>query len=223
VTDFAAPTINLNEAIFTTRAMRRLKTDPVPVEILSNLVEAATMAPSGSFQQHWRFIIVTDRDKIEALAALWRQITDLASDYARSVLPENIFKSVAYLGEHFGDTPAVVFVGATDAPPAGAPMAMTATWFGSVFPAAQNLMLAARAYGLGTTLTTIILGFEEQLREILSLPPEVTLAACIPIGYPKGRFGRPERNPVSAVASLNTYGNPMPDPVGGFAPEPASV
>jgi nitroreductase len=212
------PTMGLEEAIFTTRAMRRLKSDPVPIEILSRIVEAATMAPTGSYQQNWRFIVVTERPKIERLAALWRQVTEMARDHAHQVLPEAIFKSVVYLGEHFGDTPAVVFVGGTDAPPPGAPVIMSTTWFGSIFPAAQNLMLAARAYGLGTTLTTIILGFEDELRTILELPPDVTLAACIPVGYPKGKFGRPPRNPVDQVAHLNRFGNPLPAPAVTFEP-----
>lgn len=217
--DRAGPaSISLEEALATTRAMRRLEPDPVPLDVLARVVEAATMAPTGSYAENWRFFVVTDREIIGRLGELWGQLHGMVEEHARSVLPDAIFRSVVYLGRHFGDSPAVVFVGGTGAPPPGAPLPMTATWYGSLFPAVQNLMLAARSFGLGTTLTTLVLAFHDQVRELLGAPEDVTLVACIPVGYPKGRFARPARRPVSEVAYLNRHGNPLPDP----GPDPGS-
>jgi nitroreductase len=201
--------MTVEDALFTTRAMRRLEPTPVPRDVLWRVVEAATMAPSGQDRQHWHFIVVDDRGSIERIAELWRRETTLLRPHSKEHLSEGVYKSVQYLAEHFADTPAVVFVGATGVPEADAPVRTTASWYGSVFPAVQNLMLAARNFGLGTTLTTIILDHTDDLRSVLGHPADLTLVACIPIGYPKGRFGRPPRLPVDEVASINRFGDPF--------------
>jgi nitroreductase len=89
-------------------------------------------------------------------------------------------------------------------------LVLTATWYASILPSVQNLMLAARARGLGTTLTTLLLAAHDDVLDILGVDDVVTLVACIPLGYPKGRFGRPARNPVDVVARLD--GRPLPPP-----------
>jgi nitroreductase len=110
------------------------------------------------------------------------------------------------------EVPAVIVVGGTGAPAPSAPRIAVATWYGSLFPAVQNLLLAARSHGLGATLTTFLLPLEAQLRELLLIPEDVSLVACIPMGYPAGRFGRPARQPVEEVAHLNQFGTPLPNP-----------
>jgi nitroreductase len=122
--------------------------------------------------------------------------------------------------EHFRDVPAVVFAGATDFPGRDANHLLTTTWYASILPSVQNLMLSARARGLGTTLTTALLAADDDVREILGADHNVTFVACIPLGYPKGRFARPVRNPVNAVAWLD--GRPLPLPATTYS-EPAPV
>ncbi|HEY2089683.1 MAG TPA: nitroreductase family protein [Mycobacterium sp.] len=204
-----SPTMSLDEAIYTTRAMRRLRTDPVPPELLSQIVEAATMGPSGNFMQNWRFYVVTDRDQVGKLGDLWSQIYERVR-HRGDQLPETLLKSCEYMIAHFRDVPAVVLAGATNFPGRDANLVLTATWYASILPSVQNLMLAARARGLGTTLTTLLLAAHDDVLDILGVDDDVTLVACIPLGYPKGRFGRPARNPVDAVARLD--GRPLPPP-----------
>jgi NAD(P)-dependent dehydrogenase (short-subunit alcohol dehydrogenase family)/nitroreductase len=204
----------LEEALYTTRAMRRLRPDPVPVEVLERVVEAATMGPTGSFTQGWRFYVVTDREVMAQLGGLWSRVYDRLREGASEALPESIFKSCEYMGEHFGETPAAVFVGAVGYPGPDASVVELATWFGSVMPAAQNLMLAARAHGIGSTFTTLILALDRKVKDLVGVPDDVTLACCLPLGYPKGRFGRPPRTPVDQVAFID--GAPLAIPAGSY-------
>jgi 3-oxoacyl-[acyl-carrier protein] reductase len=204
-----SPAMSLDEAIYTTRAMRRLRTDPVPTELLSQIVEAATMGPSGNLMQNWRFYVVTDRTEIEKLGNLWRTIYERVR-HRGGEMPETLLKSCEYMIEHFRRVPAVVLAGATNFPGREANHVLTTTWYASILPSVQNLMLAARARGLGTTLTTLLLAAHDDVRDIVGAAADVTLVACIPIGYPKGRFGRPDRNPTDAVAWLD--GRPLPPP-----------
>jgi 3-oxoacyl-[acyl-carrier protein] reductase len=202
-------TMSLDEAIYTTRAMRRLRTDPVPPELLSQIVEAATMGPSGNLMQNWRFYVVTDRAEIEKLGNLWSLIYERVR-HRGGEMPETLLKSCEYMIEHFRHVPAVVLAGATNFPGREANHVLTTTWYASILPSVQNLMLAARARGLGTTLTTLLLAAHDDVRAIVGAADDVTLVACIPLGYPKGRFGRPDRNPTDAVAWLD--GRPLPPP-----------
>jgi 3-oxoacyl-[acyl-carrier protein] reductase len=204
-----SPTMSLDEAIYTTRAMRRLRTDPVPPELLSQIVEAATMGPSGNLMQNWRFYVVTDRTEIEKLGNLWSMIYERVR-HRGGEMPESLLKSCEYMIEHFRYVPAVVLAGATNFPGREANHVLTTTWYASILPSVQNLMLAARARGLGTTLTTLLLAAHDDVRDIVRAADDVTLVACIPLGYPKGRFGRPDRNPTDAVAWLD--GHPLPPP-----------
>jgi nitroreductase len=207
-----APPIDLWEALYTTRSMRRLRSDPVPVETLARIVEAATMAPSGVDGQHWRFVVVTDRALVRRIAGLWATLYDTARPQAEAMLPPAMFRSIDHLAQNMAEVPAVIVVGGTGAPAPSAPRIAVATWYGSLFPAVQNLLLAARSHGLGATLTTFLLPLEAQLRELLLIPEDVSLVACIPMGYPAGRFGRPARQPVEEVAHLNQFGTPLPNP-----------
>jgi nitroreductase len=201
--------MSLEEAIYTTRAMRRLRNEPVPNELLSQVVEAATMGPTGNFSQNWRFYVVTDRDQIGQLGVLWKQIYDRVRHRA-GYLPDGLLRSCEYMIEHFCDVPAVILAGATDFPGRDAHMLEMTTWYASILPSVQNLMLAARARGLGTTITTLPLAAHDEVRKVVGVSDEVTLVACIPLGYPKGRFGRPARSPVDTVAFLD--GSPLPPP-----------
>lgn len=205
--------LDLHTAITTTRAMRRLRPDPVPPAVLHQLVEAATCGPTGSFRQNWRFHVVTDRAVMADLGRLWGGLQAVVEAHTEQVLPDAIARSVRHLGEHFAAVPAVVFVGGVDAPRPEDPPVVHATFYGSLFPAAQNLMLAARGFGLGTTLTTLLVAVEDQVKALVGIPDDVRLAAAIPVGYPEGTFARPTRNPVEEVAFLD--GVPFRPPAAG--------
>jgi NAD(P)-dependent dehydrogenase (short-subunit alcohol dehydrogenase family)/nitroreductase len=200
---------SFDDVVHTTRAMRRLRTDPVPTELLSEIIEAATMGPCGNHVEIWRFYVLTDRARIEQLAGLWSAIFDRVKDKTGS-MPEALRRSCEYMIEHFAEVPAVILPGAVGFPGPDANVVETVTWYASILPAVQNLMLAARARGLGTTLTTLPLAAHDALRSIGGVPDDVTLVACIPLGYPKGRFARPSRQPVEAVAWID--GVPLPSP-----------
>jgi nitroreductase len=195
--------------------MRRLRADPVPQELLSQIVEAATMGPTGNLSQSWRFYVVTDRRQVGHLGDLWARIYDRVRD-GTGLLPDALLKSCEYMIEHFRDVPAVILAGATGFPGRDAHMVAATTWYASILPSVQNLMLAARARGLGTTLTTLLLAAHDDIRTVVGIPTDVTLVACIPLGYPKGRFGRPARDPIDSVALLD--GRPLPPPSTTFQP-----
>jgi nitroreductase len=193
--------MELLDAIRTTRAMRRL--DPArrvaDVDLLS-IVEAATKAPSGGNSQPTRWMVVTDETKRRQLGEIYRACWERARVryQGASRSDENpgaarILRSADHLGHHMGDAPAIVI---PCAPGQADP---------SVWPAVQNLMLAARALGLGTTLTTVHRLQEADVKELLGVPEEYTTFAMIPVGYPLGNWGEATRRPVVEIADGDTW------------------
>jgi nitroreductase len=182
------------EAIRTTRAMRRLDPDkPVSDEDLWTILEAAGKAATGGNRQPARWIVVRDADKRRRLGeiyqACWAQIGALyrQSTPADDVQTNRILTSADHLGEHMGEAPVIIVPAGQGADP------------GSVFPGVQNLFLAARALGLGTTLTTVHQLKEDEVREVLGIPSEVQTFAMIPVGYPLGRWGEAKRRPIEEI------------------------
>lgn len=165
------------------------------------------MAPTGANRQGWRFVVVRDQDLLDGLGALYRARFAALRAQAEGAFADkrNMFSSMEHLAEHLAEVPVVLLVGATGHPPPEAPFTSRTNWYASVFPAVQNLMLSARAHGLGTTLTTLVLEDQEPIRRLVHAPDDVTFAACIPLGYPVGQFGRPKRSPVDQVAFLDTF------------------
>jgi nitroreductase len=217
----------------TMRAMRRLKPDPVPREVLVELVRAATWAPSGSDAQHYQFVVVTDRDQMAELAELWRDVVDVYHALMGRAVPDvlddrhaRMAEALRYQAEHFHETPAVIAacyrrssvsasqlfdVGANvelvrrlgvarlRRLAAGARSAGGLAESSSIYPAVQNLLLAARAHGLGATLTVWHLFREADFRRVLGVPADHGIYALVPVGYPKGRFGPVRRRPPEEV------------------------
>ncbi len=205
--------LDVFEVLFTTRSMRRLLPDPVPMEVLSQLIQAATMAPTDSFRQRWRFIAVTDATTIAGIGRLFSRSFDQVRDESKAGLPESIFRSVTDLGTAFGDAPALILVGGIDAPEGRHQSRAYLNFYAGLYPAVQNLLIAARAVGLGATLTTLVISLAEgEVKELLGIADEGRLVAAIPIGWPRGRFGRPYREPVHVVSYLNRWGNPLDSP-----------
>lgn len=184
------------EAINTTRAMRRLDgTRDVSDHDIRTILEAGTRAPSGANSQPVRWVVVRDPEVKRELAAVYERT---ASPLIESFDESPLKRSSMHLVDHFADAPALIVV-CSDGPnrrPA------------SVYPAVQNLMLAARALGLGTTLTTSHLDDEAAVKRILGMPEEVVTYCIIPVGYPLGRWGEAKRRPVTEVTYLDRWGNP---------------
>ncbi|MDA0761888.1 MAG: nitroreductase family protein [Proteobacteria bacterium] len=187
----------LFEGIRTARAIRRLKPDPVPIELIKKVCEAGTYAPSGGNRQPWQFIAVTDAERRAFIATLYRETFTAyiepaiqaakAPDYPEA--KRRNMKAAIYLAEHLHEAPVHLFVAGWTR--RGMPQSQ------ALFPAIQNVLLACRAVGLGASLTTAHRAHGERIDRYLGLDPIKTpTIALIPIGWPKGRFGRPTRRSI---------------------------
>ncbi|MCC7369984.1 MAG: nitroreductase family protein [Chloroflexi bacterium] len=203
--DYSKLSMPVGEAMFTQRATRRLKTDPIPMDDIRLILEAAVKAPNGGNSQPARFMVLTDPDKIRAFGALykeawwakrsdqgWKTFEDLPKDGTS-------YRNAAQLAEDIKDAPCIIF--AFGANGAGG---------GSVLPATQNLMLAARALGIGSVPTTLHECVMDRFYAMFNIPKDATFQFCIPIGYPKGNFGPTTRKPTAEVSYLNGWGEPVP-------------
>jgi nitroreductase len=195
--------VDLFDVMSTTRAMRRLKPDPVPDDLLRRCLEAATYAPSGSNRQPWRFLVIKDPELKRKIAEYYR--AGGASHRAAAPAPERSEGAPPspgeHLAEHMGEVPVLILV-------CFYPGSAGGLFSGAhIYPAVQNLLLAARSLGLGATLTTLHHHHEPEIKHLLGIPEEVQTAALIPLGYPMGRFGKVERRPVEQVAFVDRWGN----------------
>ena len=204
------------EALYTTRSMRRVKEDPVPDNIIQSMIDSAIRAPSGSNRQNWKFLVVTDKNIREKLSNIYRETWDYyinsflnsAKDPGASSLKKQddkdietirrISNSASWLAENYHKVPLLVLALSRNDPTGS-----------SIYPAIWNLMLAARGHGIGTCLTTVMSFETEKVFEVLNIPNDKgwTLNATITAGYPLGKWGVAERKPVDDVTYLNTWGN----------------
>jgi len=202
----------LAEAMETQRAIRRLRPDPVDDEIVKACLELAVRAPSGGNLQNWEFVVVRDPDVKHQLARLNRQAWSVFKRiYAvRGRRDEQVRKGLdatQWQADHFEETPVVV-VACLRGPRLWFPPFATISYYGSIFPAVQNLLLAARSLGLGASLTTLPVWSSVLARRTLGLPWNVSPIAAVPLGWPRGRYGPTTRRPVEEVTHLDRYGNP---------------
>jgi nitroreductase len=199
------------EVVSTQRSIRRFAAEPVSDDAIRQVLEAAVRAPSAGNRQPWRFIVVRDQATKAELATLYRQcseelvattpfyakaLTDPAADLAAA----RMMKSSRYLAEHFAEVP--VFIVACIRHDGQPPGFMQGA---SIYPAVQNLMLAARSIGLGTTLTTIHRYRHDEFRRVLGIPDDVSIAAVIPLGYPAGKFGAGPRRGFAEVVCFEKW------------------
>jgi nitroreductase len=197
----------------TQRATRRLTPDPIPEASLRQIMDAAICAPSGGNRQGWSFLIVRDPAKRARLGELYREAWDelMKVPYYRdaAAAPDSpagkMLASARHLGEHLGEAP-VLIVACIGLDPG---VKATLTTGASIYPAVQNLMLAARALGIGSCITTIHRFRDAQVKDMLGIPADVETAALIPLGYPRGKFGRPPRRPLREVAFADRWGQPF--------------
>jgi len=200
----------LVDAMESQRAVRRLRTDPVDDDTVLRCLELATRAPSPSNSQSWEFVVVRDPDVKHQLARLnrqawsvYRRLGDLTGASRKHA---KIVDAVQWQSDHFEEVPVVVVACLKGARPWVPPVA-AGSYYGGAYPAIQNLLLAARALGLGAALTTLPLWSTLLARRTLGLPWNVTPIAVIPLGWPQGKYGPTTRRPVREVTHLDRFGN----------------
>jgi nitroreductase len=203
---------DLFEIIRTTRSMRRLKPDPVPAELIRKILEAGVSAPSGGNMQRWRFLVVRDPAIKKTVGAYYKRTWDevvnpryRSGASAPGTSPERFSRmldAAQYLADHIHEAPVWIVPCLEGATP-------TRTAGSSIYPAVQNMLLAARALGLGATLTTLYLNFEKEVEAAFGLPAEMHTYAILPIGYPLGRFGPVRRVPLADVVYEDRWGQPF--------------
>ena len=219
------------EAMHSCRALRRFKPDPIPDEVLTKILDAATQAPSAGNGQNWLFVVVKDPHQRQRLGDIYRRAGAMvASFYLSAGKPPHMSEgqyqmlttSSLYLHEHLTDAPVLLVAclrledstAVLTRLPQETQLAMinSFAWMGgaSIYPAVQNLILACRAAGLGTCLTTNHMLFEEEVKEVLALPPDYRTFALLPIGYPVNKFGPVKRRPLSEVVALDEFGQNAP-------------
>lgn len=202
----------LEEAMMTQRAIRRLKMDPVDDRLVLRLIELALKAPTGSNAQDWEFVILKDPAVKAKLAGLNRTLWNLFGErYGRGLVakdPANqrVIDSVRWQAEHLHEAPVIIVACLRQVIPIWPPIAASSA-YGSIFPSVQNLLLAARAAGLGAALITLPLFSRILARRLLGLPWTIAPCAVIPLGWPRGKYGPTRRRPVGEVVSLDRYGN----------------
>lgn len=203
--------MELHEALYTTRAMRRVRPEPIPLDAQARILDAAIRAPSGGNAQPWRFVLV-DSPELKAelgplyrdsIATLWATMYKERLDRAR-LEPERasnqsllkVQRSAQWLADHYEDVPLYLFC-----------FVRRDGGSGSIFPAAWSAQLAARAEGIGSSLTSVLGGFHpEEVRRILQVPDDSWTNTCmISFGYPTGRWGVAERLPVDRVSARNSW------------------
>ena len=205
-------TMPLEDAMRTQRAIRRLKNDPVDDALVKRLIELALKAPTGSNQQNWEFIVVRDRAVKAALGRQNRRMFSLYGGLGRRVAKNEpkmlkVLDAVQWQADHFEDIPVIVVACLKGGLRFGFPPMLPSSYYGSIYPSVQNLLLGARAAGLGAALITLPLWSTFAARRILGCPWSVQPCAVIPLGWPLGRYGPTTRRPVEEVVSIDRYGN----------------
>ena len=192
----------IGEAMFTQRAIRRLDPNrPIQDAHLKIMLDAASKAPSGGNTQPARFLVVRDKDRIREFGKLyheawWAKRRDEYGWTGKDDIPEgSVYRMPSRLADEIGDAPVVVLalsVGGKEAAH-------------SIFPPVQNLLLAARALGIGSVLTTLHPDVMDRVYAMFGIPEEAVFHCCIPLGYPRGRFGPTRRFPTSETTSWDRW------------------
>lgn len=210
------------EALYTTRAMRRVKPDPIPAEVQMKMLDAAIRAPSGGNTQAWRFLLVDDPEVKGRLGPIYRACMDVVwgqiykdridaakatPDDPESIKFDKMYRSAMHGQEHFEEYPLMLFA-----------FCQYDTTGGSIFPAIWSAMLAARVEGVGSSLTSAFMMKQDEVLKVLGVPEDEgwNFNACVLLGYPKGRWGVAPRTPAHEVAFRNSWGGD----IGFEIPEP---
>ena len=206
--------LSLGEAVFTQRAIRRFRPDPIPLDEVRLLLEAAVRAPNGANRQTARFLVLADREAIRDFGGIyrrswwakreqdygWRGPEDVPPDVTR-------YASAMRLADEMAQAPCIVLALAT---PPGLESDSEANRALSTVPAVQNLLLAARARGIGSVPTTLHPSAVGGVRERFGIPEDVSIVFCVPLGYPRGSFGPTCRRPTAETCFLDRWEGPVP-------------
>jgi nitroreductase len=203
--DVLGEDVPLLEGLRTARAIRRLKPDPVPRELIRKVCEAGTFAPSGGNRQPWIFVAVDEPEKKQWVAERYRPTFEKYIQPAmdrgeREDFPDRLMRNMhaaLYLAEHLHEAPVLLFIAGFKR--RGEPQMQ------ALYPCAQNVLLACRALGLGASFTTLHRSFGEECDKVLGLPEKVPSAVMIPIGWPLGKHGRPPRESVDSKLFWNDF------------------
>lgn len=211
--------MDVYEALYTTRMMRRLRPDPIPLDTQARILDAAVRAPNGGNTQRWHFVAVDDPKLKGEFAQLFRQARALeyekfssgtgpmavaAPGVDAAAHAENMRRikgSGNYLADHFEEIPLLLFVFAID-DLGGA----------NIYPAIWSALLAVRAEGVGGVMTMVLRNCEDKVNELLGVPVEQgwKMSAMLAMGYPRGRWGvAANRLPVQEVSSRNHWDAPF--------------
>jgi nitroreductase len=213
--------VDLREALYTTRAMRRVTDQPIPQDVQARILDAAVRAPSGGNTQNWRFLVVDDAAVKAELGPIYRECMKLlwSGYYAERIAeaeatpddPESqqfkrVQRSAQHLADHFEGYPMLLF-GFAQHDPSG----------GSIYPAIWNAMLAARGEGVGASLTSALVFKAKEVLAVLDVPEGEgwNMSCCVTFGYPTGRWAVAPRQPVEDVAYANRWGTPLGFEVNG--------
>jgi nitroreductase len=212
--------MDMYEGIVTTRAIRRFTDEPVTDEEVVTCIRAAVQGPSGGNIQPWQFLVVTDPEVKADLGDIYRRayaryeaaLLPLVPRFQREEDQDSWDRTLAasrHLAGHLADASVLVL-----ALMPAISMTLTdddgdldvGTPFASVYPAVQNLMLAARSMGIGSALTTVYRIYQDEVRALLGIPEQHEVVALVPIGHPAGRFGVARRRPAEAITHWNRFG-----------------
>lgn len=198
------------------RAMRRLKPDPVPPELLSKVLEAGVKAPSGQNTQPWAFLVIQEQEKKQWFADKYKAaILSRFGTVVHERADENSslgsqLRALRYQIEHMREFPVLLLAcGVRDWPfkvPEAERVGLAPPNYGAVYPCVQNILLACRAVGLGAALTTMHQVFEDELHAYFEIPEDYGVVVTIPIGYPMGKFGPVSRKSASDVTYFDRWG-----------------
>ena len=199
--------IGLFEAMYTQRAIRHYKPDLVPDELIRKLIEAASKAPSGANSQKWHFVVIRNADTKRRIGEYYWQSWEAAYGSQAATPPaiaDNVKASATHLAEHMLEAPVLIMACIEHD---GSPSTLGRG--SSIYPAVQNLLLAARGLGLGSVITTLHKRFEQEIKDILGIPENVETAALLPVGYPAEgvSYGPTKRAPVDEITSWERWGS----------------
>ena len=207
------------EVMHTLRAMRRLKSDPVPDALLLKVLEAGVCAPSGQNTQRWSFLVVTDPQGKRFFGERYdywmrNRFADVLDSIDYDTPMGRTVKAALHLSEHMHEAPVLLFCcGKRDWPfsvPQEQRVGLAPPSYGSIYPCVQNILLACRALGLGASLTTMHQMFEREMHAHFGIPETYGVVAVIPIGFPTGKFGPVTRDPAQTKTHFNHWGQGTP-------------
>jgi nitroreductase len=206
-TGIPAEAATLLDLMRTARAMRWFRPEPVPDEVIEQIVTAATYAPSGKNTQPWAFVAIRDPELRRQVGALYRAAWYEAMPPLLAAPPADAAEARArrhwqHTADHMGEAPLLMLVCYASDTPTTAPG-------GSIFPAIQNLLLAARAFGVGGTLTTVHRNREPAIKALIGIPDRYDTVALIPMGYPARDFAPVRRRPVGEVLHWDGWQSPV--------------